>query len=887
MTQDENVIEYLYRRSHLLKEEDTQASRYLLARFRSLPIIGLLIPSPNTRSILVSRLMRKQKLAVTYAEWYEISLQLDELLEKNGWKQDPVSPIYDYELVQSILEQMKLARLAEDYNQLLYLIRTTWVRNLGNMGDINLYRNSFVGTKKLIEDYLEECKLCLDYLVRGDHDDLDDQYLLGMLIQTRRNIGRTAIVLSGGSTFGIFHIGVLLALLENELLPRIISGSSSGSIIASILCSHSFEDTSEILQGITNRKFIIFGEDETLTENNSERQSGFRKVLKNLGHLLKYGTLFDIDGLKNTMISFVGDLTFREAYNRTGRILNITVSPASNHEQTRLLNYITAPHCLIWSAVCASCSLPGVFPSTSIYEKVPKTNEVREWNNDASIKYVDGSVDNDLPITRLLEMFNVDHIIACQVNPHVVPILKVSVSSVGGGVENDLTYKFKQLLNECYDFFTNEIIHYMQILNEMDIQKTFANKLVTLLSQKYSGDITILPDFKVSDFFKIFQNPTSDFLVDFILRGARASWPKVTVISNHCGVEFTLDKAISEVRGRLILKSSSHHEPEKKDSTRRIVRAMSMVSSPVEIKRKPIMSPLTSARSKTYLANNWKLPPALRRHNSVSNNQRYTSTNKHPVLKIDSSAAASGTHRKSNRKRNSTTALYSMNFTSPTSVPLSADATYVNDQQDSIKSAFDNDVVKANAFKNYHVSADNKMDDNVDEDFFDRSRVEAGPSPQLLARYSNFDYDKSAVSESPSSSRTRKSANLPTMSNPNSRRESYTGLNRLQNNSYTSAYSPRDANPENLRGMLMNLASPDIRRKYIKEYNRSNLHLDNIAQRLDRLLGETETAGEREMEKDLQQENENRFGHEGTQDERVIDNIDSDLENGVDYYECS
>lgn len=91
-----------------------------------------------------------------------------------------------------------------------------------------------------------------------------------------------------------------------------------------------------------------------------------------MGHWIKYGTVYDIEGLQETMIGFLGELTFREAYNRTGKILNITVSPASIHEQTRLLNYITAPNCLIWSAVCASCSLPGVFPSSSVYEKTQR-----------------------------------------------------------------------------------------------------------------------------------------------------------------------------------------------------------------------------------------------------------------------------------------------------------------------------------------------------------------------------------------------------------------------------------------------------------------------------------------------------------------------------------
>ena len=97
----------------------------------------------------------------------------------------------------------------------------------------------------------------------------------------------------------------------------------------------------------------------------------------------------------------------------------------------------------------------------------PKTNEIHEWNNDESMKYVDGSVDNDLPITRLLEMFNVDHIIAVQVNPHVVPILRVSVSNIGGQVENDLIYKMKHLLNNVYDFVSCEAIHYLQLLNEL------------------------------------------------------------------------------------------------------------------------------------------------------------------------------------------------------------------------------------------------------------------------------------------------------------------------------------------------------------------------------------------------------------------------------------
>jgi predicted acylesterase/phospholipase RssA len=63
------------------------------------------------------------------------------------------------------------------------------------------------------------------------------------------------------------------------------------------------------------------------------------------------GALFDAQVLKAALKDNIGDVTFQEAYNRTRRILNITVSTSANFEMPRLLNYLTAPNVLIWSAV--------------------------------------------------------------------------------------------------------------------------------------------------------------------------------------------------------------------------------------------------------------------------------------------------------------------------------------------------------------------------------------------------------------------------------------------------------------------------------------------------------------------------------------------------------
>lgn len=529
-------------------EEDRQKEEEQVSFFlRCKSFIYSLFVGDYDKSLLIEKILAEKQHAVSYEEWGYAGLRLDELTDKMKWKQEVESNLYDYKLIEELTRKLREQRQAEDYAGLLYTIRTRWVRNLGNMGDVNLYRHSHVGTKFLIDEYLNESRFALDALV--NQTDLDDHYVLGILQQTRRNIGRTALVLSGGGTFGLFHIGVLSTLFELDLLPRVISGSSAGAIVASILSAHYKDEIPELLERVLETDFNIFKDDKQKSESEN--------LLIKLSRFLKNGTWFDNKHLVQTMIKFLGELTFREAYNRTGKILNITVSPASLFEQPRLLNNLTAPNVLIWSAVCASCSLPGIFPSSPLYEKDPTTGERREWSGSASVKFVDGSVDNDLPISRLSEMFNVDHIIACQVNVHVFPLLKFSLSCVGGDIEDEFTARLKQTLTNVYDFMANEAIHALELACELGIAKNALTKLRSVLSQQYSGDITILPDMKMLfRLNELLANPSKEFLLRETTNGARATWPKVSIIQNHCGQEFALDKAITALKGKIISSSS-------------------------------------------------------------------------------------------------------------------------------------------------------------------------------------------------------------------------------------------------------------------------------------------------------------------------------------------
>ena len=59
------------------------------------------------------------------------------------------------------------------------------------------------------------------------------EYALPTFMAARASIGGCALVLSGGATFGIFHFGVVKALVELKLLPPVVCGASAGAVVVS------------------------------------------------------------------------------------------------------------------------------------------------------------------------------------------------------------------------------------------------------------------------------------------------------------------------------------------------------------------------------------------------------------------------------------------------------------------------------------------------------------------------------------------------------------------------------------------------------------------------------------------------------------------------------
>lgn len=237
-------------------------------------------------------------------------------------------------------------------------MRSGLVRNLGNITAPRLYNRAFGGTKYLIEEYIMQVAGAVEDInqrvATPAHDKyahtytLSTQRKLDFLHDSRQAFGRSTLVLQGGAIFGLCHLGVVKALYLRGLLPRIITGTATGALIASLVAIHTQEELPNVLKGdgINLSAFEVHGQE---VHNDGKSWTPFRganwnTLLRRIQRFWREGYFLDVKVLEDCVKANVGDLTFEEAYNRSKRVLNITVATAEQEGIPALLNYITAPN---------------------------------------------------------------------------------------------------------------------------------------------------------------------------------------------------------------------------------------------------------------------------------------------------------------------------------------------------------------------------------------------------------------------------------------------------------------------------------------------------------------------------------------------------------------
>lgn len=458
-------------------------------------------------------------VATTYGEWKTDAEAAAARRGAEAWRADPESSVYDAELLIGHTRGLAALRESGQAAPLVSALQDALYRHLGELADPHLYEVTPLGTKHVVEGFYHEALACIDYLSDPRRTGLSLPYTLAGFRRARRVFGRSALMLSGGATLGFFHLGVVKALFEQGLLPSVLSGASMGAIVA---CG---------IGARTDEELRVLFADPRQIRTDAIKPLPPSKVSPGRA-------IYDSTRLEEVVAHNCGDYTFAEAQARTGRTVNVSVSPTRQRQKPRVLCHYTTPNVLMNSAAVASAAIPGIFK--------PATLRCRNAQDETTSyapteRWVDGTVKGDLPMRRLSRLHNVNHFIVSQVNPHVAPLMSVQGRRGVVPWAAGLTVKGVR----------GQLVHGLELARALTRDTPFYKPLDqahSLTAQRYSGDIDIYPRFRAGAFLRAFSNITHAELERHILEGERATWPLLARIRDQTCVSRALDAAVHALK---------------------------------------------------------------------------------------------------------------------------------------------------------------------------------------------------------------------------------------------------------------------------------------------------------------------------------------------------
>ena len=457
--------------------------------------------------------------AGSYAQWLEIARELDHLEGLAEWREDDESDLYHYALLRQHVAELRAYRDEGNAVLLFEVLQESAYRHMAEISNPELYQVARAGTKHLIGEYLDQVVAAMHFICDTEFAGATAAQKLAHFVRAEHVYGRPALMMSGGAALGIYNLGVVYALLEQDVLPTVISGASMGSFIAVVIGSRTRSELIEMF-------------------HNLDQLHTTALQLVSPMSMLRDKVVMDSKQLFKCIQANTGTLTFQESFEKSGLIINLSVSPTRARQKPRLLNYLTTPNVLLAHGSLASCAIPHVFPPVTLMCKDAHGNEVPYMGTET---WSDGSVYSDIPRQRMSRLHNVNKAIVSQSNPHVIPFMAMKQKkTLATTTRNAVLHSLKAQTSIALDFARSSVRNRGL--------RSFLDKAHAVAVQQYSGDINIHLPPKPSIYKKILTNPDLESLQHFMLLGQRATWPRLPCIVDQTRVNSAFDQCIAKLR---------------------------------------------------------------------------------------------------------------------------------------------------------------------------------------------------------------------------------------------------------------------------------------------------------------------------------------------------
>ncbi|KAL8653512.1 MAG: hypothetical protein Q9226_003820 [Calogaya cf. arnoldii] len=452
-------------------------------------------------------LRRKLQSKSDFGQWKRAAEELDAHLGNEKWKSSDEYAYYDHSTVEKVKEQLKSIRLqaqskdtssaVEATHRLRALVEACAKNNAFGVENPRLYSETYYGTKHLAQAFLDELHASLQFLLRDSKLSRADRYALSKHLH--RNYGRAALCLSGGATFSYYHFGVVKALTDHSLLPDVITGTSGGALVAALVSTRTDQELKALLVPALAHRIKACGDGFTTWGPRWWRT----------------GARFDsLEWARHCSWFCRGSTTFREAYERTGRILNVSCVPSDPHSPTILMM---------------------------------KTPDGTLTPYSFGHKWKDGSLRTDIPLKALNLHFNVNFSIVSQVNPHVNLFFFSSRGTVGRPVTHrkGRGWRGGYLGSAIETSIKLDLAKYLKILKHLELLPRFLGQDWSgIWLQPFSGTITLSPKSRITDFYYLLSDPSPERLAYMIQVGQRSTFPKLLFIENRMKIERLIEEGL-------------------------------------------------------------------------------------------------------------------------------------------------------------------------------------------------------------------------------------------------------------------------------------------------------------------------------------------------------